>query len=116
MSGVVISIHENPFPGHPGRLDEKEQAALHIIRTNLLNVFKQLSKVNEEMTAKNPIMALKIRSRVYSEKGTPISNSDAPSLLFYYLFDDWFTSYSLVARKQHQYGKKLERLVSLDPV
>jgi hypothetical protein len=114
--GTVISIHENPFPGHPGSLDEKEQAALHIIRTNLLNVFQQLSKVNEEMTAKNPVMALKIRSGVYSEEGRPITNSDAPSLLFYYLFDDWFTSYSLVARKQHQYGKKLERLVSLDPV
>lgn len=116
MLGTVISIHENPFPGHPGSLDEKEQVALEIIRRNLLNVFRQLSKVNDEMTAKNPVMALKIRSGAHSEEGRPIIHADAPSLLFYYLFDDWVTSYSLVARREHQYGKQLERLVSLAPV
>ena len=111
--GTVITIHENPFPGHPGTLDNREQVALNIIRQNLLNVFRQLSKANDEKIAENPVMALKIRSGARSEEGRPITNSDAPSLLFYYLFDDWYTSYSLVARRQHQYGKQLERLVSL---
>ena len=93
-------------------MDESEQAALEVIRYNLLNVFKQLSKVNDEETANNPMMALKIRSGARVEDGRPITNSDSPSLLFYYLFDDWHTSYSLVARREHQYGDQLEKLVS----
>ena len=109
--GTVIAVHENPFPGRSGILDNKEQAALKVIRKNLLNVFRRLSKANDEAMTKNPMSALKIRSGARSEEGRPIINSDAPSLLFYYLFDDWYTSYSLVSRKQHQYGQQLERLV-----
>lgn len=110
---TVISIRENPYPDHGGSMDPKEQAALNIIRRNLLNVFRQLSSANDKKMAENPVMALKIRSGTRVEEGRPITNSDSPSLLFYYLFDDWYTSYSLVARRQHQYGKRLERLVSI---
>lgn len=38
--------------------------------------------------------------------------ADGPSLLLYYLFDDWMTSYSLVARKEQQFGVELGELVS----
>ena len=36
---------------------------------------------------------------------------DTPGLLFYYLFDDWSSSYGLVARKEYQYGAELDRMV-----
>lgn len=42
--------------------------------------------------------------------GRPTSLGDASSLLFY-LFDDWYTSYSLVVRKEQQYSAQLEDLV-----
>ena len=38
---------------------------------------------------------------------------DAPSLLFFYLFDDWYTTYSLVVRRQDKYGEKLRDLACL---
>ncbi|MCJ1468059.1 hypothetical protein MMC07_006685 [Pseudocyphellaria aurata] len=52
------------------------------------------------------------RPGVQDVTSNEISQSDSPSLLFYYLFDDWSTTYSLVARKEHQYGVQLEHLVS----
>src|SRR5690606_17977438 len=33
-----------------------------------------------------------------------------PSLLFYYLFDDWYSSWRLAIEKQHPYTKRLRRL------
>ncbi len=56
-------------------------------------------------------MSLPIRSGLLDIQGSSLTSSDAPSLLFYYLFDDWFTSYSLVAKQEHQYGKQLGLLV-----
>lgn len=83
------------------------------MRRNLLNIFQQLSKANDGSRRKIPIMTIPIRSGLQEVTGSEISPSDASSLLFHYLFDDWLTSYSLVARKEHQYGKQLEHLVSL---
>ena len=57
-------------------------------------------------------MKLPVRSGLLKNKEGDEVVSDAPSLLFFYIFDDWYTSYSLVARKEHQYGKQLGRLVS----
>ena len=82
------------------------------MRRNLANVFEQLSKVNEHRKAKNPINALSIRSGLPKTKASESGISEAPSLLFHYLFDDWYTSYSLVAKQEHQYGKQLGNLVS----
>jgi hypothetical protein len=45
----------------------------------------------------------------YYQGQTRVSETESPSLLFYYLFDDWYTTYSLVARSEHQYGAHLER-------
>jgi len=61
-------------------------------------------------------MTLAIRGGIVSGNDGVKDSFDAPlgdasSLLFYYLFDDWYTSYSLVARKEHQYGAQLEHLV-----
>ncbi|MCJ1389178.1 hypothetical protein MMC18_002033 [Xylographa bjoerkii] len=107
--GTVISIHENAYPNHDA-LDHDEQRNLGIIRYNLRNVFCQISNANES-NLQNPLETLPIRSPSLKTDGQPhASAADVPSLLFYYLFDDWYTSYSLVARKEHQYGTQLELL------
>ncbi|MCJ1478643.1 hypothetical protein MMC13_007324 [Lambiella insularis] len=109
--GTVISIHENAFPKHDAPLNNEEQKDLKAIRRNLSNVFCQISNANEVKTLQNPIETLPIRSPSLKKDGQPHAlPADIPSLLFYYLFDDWYTSYSLVARREHQYGTKLEKL------
>jgi hypothetical protein len=109
--GTIITIHENPFPNRQGGLDAAQQQSTENMRRNLMIVFRQLSTVNDEWRKKNPIMSLPIRSGLLDIQGSPLTSFDAPSLLFYYLFDDWFTSYSLVAKQEHQYGKQLGLLV-----
>ncbi|MCJ1420907.1 hypothetical protein MMC32_007266 [Xylographa parallela] len=108
--GTVISIHENAYPNHDTGLDHDEQKNLEITRRNLRNVFCQISNANET-NLQNPLETLPIRSPSLKIDSQPhASPADVPSLLFYYLFDDWYTSYSLVARKEHQYGTQLELL------
>ena len=97
-------MHETPFNSHNRELTQQDrQISLKIIRQNLGYVFKQLSKANDEENARSPITRLPIRSG---------PQSDAPSLLFYYLFDDWYTGYSMVTDKKQNYGRELSRLVS----
>jgi hypothetical protein len=110
--GTIISIYENPFPDHTGDLDEKQTARLLQIRRNFLNVFKQLSNVNNESRRNNPINTLDIRPGLSSNQTSNITIADSPGLLLYYLFDDWYTSYALVAKEEHQYARLLEDLVS----
>ena len=93
---------------------EKEQPLLNVIRRNLLNVFTQLSEVNDAHRKENPINTLDIRPGLRSNQSSNITIADSPSLLFYYLFDDWYTTYALVAKSEHQYAMKLEKLVRLD--
>ena len=56
-----------------------------------------------------------IRVRHFSDFGpdqASIKQEDGPSLLFYYIFDDWVSSYGLIAKREHKYGVLLEELVS----
>lgn len=46
-----------------------------------------------------------------SQQAEEFVAENGPSLLFYYLFDDWYASYGLVARRQQQYGARLTELV-----
>ena len=87
---------------------EKEQEHFGATRRNLLNVFKQLSEVNKERRAIN---TLDIRPGLRSNQSSNTTIADSPSLLFYYLFDDWYTTYALVAKSEHQYAMELEKLV-----
>lgn len=108
--GTIISIHENPFPHHQGKMSKKQLKALKLMRRNLRIIFRQLSRANVE---RNPLMSIPIRPGSQNFPSKETSPSDAPSLLFHYLFDDWMNTHSLVARKEHQYGVQLEQLVSL---
>lgn len=102
-------MHENPSQESLKKLNATDEpTALKYTRVNFLNAFRQLSKANIWSQDTNPILALSMRS---GSAGSINSTADAPGLLFYYLYDDWFASYSLVAREEHQYGAKLELLV-----
>jgi hypothetical protein len=60
---------------------------------------------------------LPIRHRIgNSDEETAHRPTDAPGLLFYYLFEDWFTTYSLVTRREHGYASELDRLVRTYPL
>ncbi|KAH0536418.1 hypothetical protein FGG08_006716 [Glutinoglossum americanum] len=106
--GTVITLHEDPFPG----IEQWPQrvftiAKLSKIRRNLLNVFRNLSKAENSGSLSEAESAI---STLHIRKADGGSAGDAPSLLFYYLFDDWYTTYSLVVRGQHKYGEKLRNL------
>ncbi|KAF2804754.1 uncharacterized protein BDZ99DRAFT_525110 [Mytilinidion resinicola] len=107
---TVISIAEDPFPFSNGNLRAHELRTLFAIRRNLINVFRQLSK-SECASRDSSIITLPIRKRIGdSEEETAHRPTDSPGLLFYYLFEDWYTTYSLVARKEHQYAAELDKL------
>lgn len=104
---TVISIQENPFP-HPEKFDTRDRLnSIKVIRRNVNLVFSGLSVLNG--VGKNPLMTTQIRNFLET---TSVKPGESPSLLFYYLFDDWISSYSLVIKKEHSYSTALEKLVS----
>jgi len=116
MKGTVITIHENPFPFSQltsVTKESQEGKSLTVIRKNTLNIFRQISRANGDDSSKNAVMKLQVRQllRPGHEQADQASR-DAPSLLFYYIFDDWYSAYNLIAQKGHQYELKLEELVS----
>ncbi|KAF1972924.1 hypothetical protein BU23DRAFT_554767 [Bimuria novae-zelandiae CBS 107.79] len=107
---TVISISEDPFPFSNGNLQSSELKTLFTTRRNLVTVFRQLTKTPTPLRDASLTM-LPIRHRIgNSEEETAHRPTDAPGLLFYYLFEDWFTTYSLVTRKEHGYAAELDRL------
>jgi hypothetical protein len=107
---TVISISEDPFPFSEGHLQAHDLRTLYTTRRNLVSVFRQLTKSPTPFRESSLIM-LPIRHRIgNSEEETAHRTSDAPGLLFYYLFEDWFTTYSLVTRREHGYAAELDRL------
>jgi hypothetical protein len=112
--GTVISIQENPFPGpHEPSLDE-QSAVLRIVRRNVMTIFRGVSKQHSASSDSASLVTIRVRplSDVEPEQAS-IKQEDGPSLLLYYIFDDWISSYGLVARKEHQYGASMDRLVGV---
>ncbi|KAK4543677.1 hypothetical protein LTR36_005322 [Oleoguttula mirabilis] len=109
---TVITINEDPFPLAEGRLDALQQRILKETRRNLVNVFRSLSKAEEDaLMAHNPMALLPIRTRLGdTPQETVHRESDAPGLLFYYLFENWHNSYTLITRKESRYGVELGEL------
>lgn len=107
---TVISISEDPFPFSNGTLSAHELKTLYTTRRNLVSVFRQLTKAPTPLRESSLVM-LPVRHRIgNSEEETAHRPTDAPGLLFYYLFEDWFTTYSLVTRREHGYAAELDRL------
>ncbi|KAF2657488.1 hypothetical protein K491DRAFT_626337 [Lophiostoma macrostomum CBS 122681] len=107
---TVISISEDPFPFTGGKLQAQELKVLYTVRRNLVSVFRQLTKAPTPLRDSS-LMMLPIRHRIgNSDEETAHRSTDAPGLLFYYLFEDWYTTYSLVTRRDHGYAAELDRL------
>ena len=105
---TVISVYEDPFPQMT-----PDAKVLKTVRRNALNVFHHLSSLCNTVEHSSSLMTVPIRDFNSSAQ----MNDSAPSLetaskLFHYLFDDWITSYGLVAKKEHPYGRELEKLRS----
>ncbi|KAH7080463.1 hypothetical protein BKA63DRAFT_244239 [Paraphoma chrysanthemicola] len=107
---TVISVSEDPYPFSHGGLSNQDLKMLYTTRRNLVNVFRQLSKAPTPLRD-TALIQLPIRNRVgNSEEETAHRPTDAPGLLFYYLFEDWGTTFNLISRRDHGYGAELDRL------
>ena len=109
---TVISINEDPFPFSEGRLDPLQQRLLVETRRNIINVFRSLSLVEEDsIAAGTPMALLPLRSRLGdTAEETAHRPADVPGLLFYYLFESWHNSYTLITRRESRYGVELNNL------
>ena len=106
--GTVISIRENPRAN--GQTDARDRL---LARANLLNVFRQLSKAKgREPLSK--VMTIQIRSGLQQNSSgeEPVTDDESPSLLLFYLFEDWYASYNLIAQSKNEFGQQLDRVVS----
>jgi hypothetical protein len=73
---------------------------------------RQLTKAPTPL-ADAALTQLPIRHRIgHSEEETAHRPTDTPGLLFYYLFEDWGTTFSLISRSEEGYSAELDRLVS----
>lgn len=93
---TVICINEDPFPFANSHLTAFQLRVMSETRRNLVNVFRSLSMVHEDsLLSHNPLMLLPIRVRLgETPEETAHRDSDAPGLLFYYLFENWHNSYT----------------------
>ncbi|KAJ4362757.1 hypothetical protein N0V95_001248 [Ascochyta clinopodiicola] len=107
---TVISISEDPFPFANGEVHGWDLRMLYTVRRNLVNVFRQLTKAPTPL-ADAALTQLPIRHRIgHSEEETAHRATDTPGLLFYYLFEDWGTTFSLISRSEEGYSAELDRL------
>lgn len=107
--GTVISVFESPdVPNHAA------QASIQTVRRNALNVFRHLSRLHESVASHEVLMRVTIRSKSLQspQNEDVIENSvrESASLLLYYLFDDWASTYALIARRKHPYRDQLEQV------
>jgi len=107
---TVISINEDIFPD--GELEPTPQEHKIVLRTrqNLFNVFRSLSKAYDPGTSS--LNLLPIRLGLSSNPTATLErSSDAPGLLFYFLFESWFNSYALITKRDSRYNRELTLIV-----
>ncbi|KAJ5889056.1 hypothetical protein N7495_009097 [Penicillium taxi] len=109
--GTVISIQENPFPRQHTVLEQDQAKVIDIARRNTRFIFSGVSKEHSTMSESDSLVTIRVRPFYnLGPDQANIKQEDGPSLLFYYIFDDWVSSYGLIAKREHQYGVALERL------
>ncbi|KAJ5677029.1 uncharacterized protein N7477_002662 [Penicillium maclennaniae] len=84
---------------------------LDVVRRNTKFIFSGVSKQHLTMSENDSLVTIRVRH--FSDSSPDEANikqEDGPSLLFYYIFDDWVSSYGLIAKREHKYGVALERL------
>lgn len=113
FQGTVISMQENPFPGLYGPDPGELKSVLAAVRRNVQFIFSGVSKQHSALSESDSLVTIRVRP---SHGGGPdqasIKQEDGASLLFYYIFDDWISTYALVAKREHAYGGSLDKLVS----
>ncbi|KAJ5135320.1 uncharacterized protein N7515_004598 [Penicillium bovifimosum] len=110
--GTVISIQENPFAGRrDGVSMEEAKPVLDIVRRNMRFIFSGVSRQHYAMSESESLITIRVRHfNDFGPDQANIKQEDGPSLLFYYIFDDWVSSYGLIAKREHKYGVALEEL------
>ncbi|KAL6231405.1 hypothetical protein BDW75DRAFT_220298 [Aspergillus navahoensis] len=109
--GTVLSIQENPSPGLTALSERELEAVTAASRRNIQLIFRGVSKQHSATSENDSLVTIRVRP--FRDSGTDtasIKQDDGPSLLFYYIFDDWVSSYSLVAKREHGYSVDLDRL------
>ncbi|KAA8651956.1 uncharacterized protein ATNIH1004_000856 [Aspergillus tanneri] len=109
--GTVVSIQENPFPGLYGPPPKELKSVLGVIRRNVQFIFSGVSKQHSAASESDSLVTIRVRPSHGSDPDqASIKQEDGPSLLFYYIFDDWISTYALVAKREHAYGVELDEL------
>ncbi|GIJ83863.1 hypothetical protein Asppvi_002694 [Aspergillus pseudoviridinutans] len=110
--GTVISIQENPYPRVSEPRPESEvKSVLGVVRRNVQMIFSGASKQHSASSESDSLVTIRVRASNDSRSDhVSIRQDDGPGLLFYYIFDDWVTSYALIAKREHKYGVLLDRL------
>jgi hypothetical protein len=100
--GTVVSVFERPAGADPRTHFET--------RRNVLNVFRHLSQQHNQDNAKDALFQVRVRwlNETSNTTATGYDRKEAASLLFYYLFDDWVSTFKLIARVDHPYREKLD--------
>jgi hypothetical protein len=94
-------------------LIETTKPILDIVRRNVRFIFAGVSRQHFAMSESESLITIRVRHfNDFGPDQANIKQEDGPSLLFYYIFDDWVSSYGLIAKREHKYGVKLEELVS----
>ncbi|KAJ5883600.1 uncharacterized protein N7473_010486 [Penicillium subrubescens] len=109
--GTLISIQENPLPQIHTLTEDEQAAVLDVASRNIRFIFSGISKQHANKSQSESLVTIRVRN--FHETGPDqviIKQEDGPSLLFYYLFDDWVSSFGLIAKRQHKYGVSLEEL------
>ncbi|KAF3174076.1 hypothetical protein TWF788_008785 [Orbilia oligospora] len=113
---TVITLHE-PFP--PFRSDvatyDKVANTTAKVRRNIRMVLKCLSAAGvpkniDGSDAYNPELAMETGALIVRQM--PEQSCD---LLFYYLFDDWYSTWGLTVDRAHPYTKKLSQMKNENP-
>ncbi|RLL92992.1 hypothetical protein CFD26_100450 [Aspergillus turcosus] len=110
--GTVISIQENPYPRISEPRPESEvKSVLGIVRRNVQMIFSGVFKQHSASSESDSLVTIRVRA--FNDRRSDhvsIHQDDGPGLLFYYIFDDWVTSYALIAKREHKYGVSLDQL------
>ncbi|KAL5692570.1 hypothetical protein EMGR_005775 [Emarellia grisea] len=109
---TVVSIQENPYPRISEPRPESEvKSVLGVVRRNVQLIFSGASKQHSASSESDSLVTIRVRASNGSHSDhVSIHQDDGPGLLFYYIFDDWVTSYALIAKREHKYGVLLDRL------
>lgn len=93
---------------------DEVKSVLDVVRRNVRFIFAGVSKQHSATSESDSLVTIRVRH--FNDCGpdqASIKQEDGPSLLFYYIFDDWVSSYGLIAKREHKYGVALDQLVSL---